>query len=251
MEFVIVAEDEPDAETARDLADRVLHAEPPSWLRLEEIRQMRTWTGLDAQTEFTRWRDIGDLYENTPRMPQYLGHERAGQSNDYDYAAARHALLLADRFATSGARRICAVVLVRDTDDQVRRRTESLKNAREDHSSNRFEVVLGIARPMREAWVLNGFEPQSDAEEERLQQERHNLPVDPLSECHELTASSPQAQNSCKRLVQTLTDGDSDRERACWWETDLDLLRERGAHTGLADYLEEVERLIPLFAHSS
>lgn len=247
MEFVIVAEGEPDVDTACDLADRVLHAEPPPWLRMEEIRQMRTWTGLDAQTEYTKWMDVGDLYEKTPRTPRYLGHEREGQSNTHDYAAAQHVLLLADHFATVENRQISAVVLIRETDDQASQRTQSLMNARKDHSSDRFEVVLGIARPKREAWILNGFEPQTDAEEKLLQQERQNLPVDPLTECHELTASGETAQNSCKRVVQVLTDGDSDRERACWQQTDLDLLRERGEYTGLADFLEEVERLIPLF----
>lgn len=247
MEFVIVAEDVPDVETARDLADRVLYAEPPPWLRMEEIRQMRTWTGLDTQTEYTRWRDVGDLYEETSRMPRYLGHDRAGQSNAYDYVAARHVFLLADHFAASEGRRICAVVLVRDADTQTQQRTRSLMNAREDHPSDRFEVVLGIAKPMREAWILNGFDPQSDAEEERLQQEKQNLPVDPLTDGHELTASSEQAQNSCKRVVHVLTDGDSDRQRACWHETDLNFLRERGENTGLADFLEKAERLISLF----
>lgn len=250
MELVIVAEAEPDVDTACDLADRVLHAEPPPWLRMEEIRQMRTWTGLAAHTEFTKWTDVGELYEKTPRMPRYLGHEREGQSNTHDYAAARRVLLLADHFITNEDRRIRAVALIRDTDDQVRQRTQSLKNAREDHSSDRFEVVLGIAKPMREAWILNGFEPQTNAEEKRLREERRNLPVDPLTESHELTASSEQAQNSCKRVVQVLTDGDSDRERACWQESDLDLLRERGELTGLTDYLEEVKRLIPLFTQS-
>lgn len=53
MEFVLVVEDQPDAEIARDLADRVLHAEPPNWLRMEEIRAMRTWTGLEAGSDYT------------------------------------------------------------------------------------------------------------------------------------------------------------------------------------------------------
>jgi hypothetical protein len=62
-----------------------------------------------------------------------------------------------------------------------------------------------------------------------------------------LTASSDQAQNSCKRVVRVLTGGDADRERMCWQTADLGTLRERGTETGLADFLREVEdRLLPL-----
>lgn len=32
-----------------------------------------------------------------------------------------------------------------------------------------------------------------------------------------------------------------EREKQCWEETSLQVLRERGVHTGLTDYLEEVE----------
>ncbi len=40
-----------------------------------------------------------------------------------------------------------------------------------------------------------------------------------------------------------------DREETCWTDCDLEVLRARGAETGLADYLDEVRtRIVPLFA---
>jgi hypothetical protein len=247
MEFILVAEGPSDVDISKDLVDRVLHAEPPDWLRMGELEGMRTWSGLQPDEEYTRWRNVGDLYDEMPRMPDYLGHERGGQSNNYDYAAARRVMLITDRLARNGDRPIRAVVLIRDTDTQKEERTQSLENARGDHDTDDYKVVIGIACPKIEAWILNGFEPQTDDESEHLQEERQRLPVDPLTEAHELTASSDDAQNNCKRVANGLTNGEEERKRACWKDTDLSLLRERGTHTGLSDFLDDVNRLIPIF----
>jgi len=181
MEFILVAEGPSDVDISKDFVDRVLHAEPPDWLRMGELEGLRTWSGLQPDEEYTRWRNVGDLYDEMPRMPDYLGHERRGQSNNYDYAAARRVMLIADRFATNGYRQIRGVVLIRDTDNQKEERTQSLENARRDHDTDDYEVVIGIACPKIEAWILNGFEPQSEEESERLREERQKLPVDPLT----------------------------------------------------------------------
>jgi hypothetical protein len=242
MEFVLVVEDQPDAQIARDLADRVLHAEPPDWLRMGEIRAMRTWTGLEAGSGYTKWTDVKHLAKNYDVGP--IGHRRSGEPGGIDFAQGRKAILLHEKLTRS--RNSPALLLIRDMDTQPERRL-GLEQAREEPKSGSLVIVIGAARPKREAWVLNGFEPKSEEEERRLQQERRTLPVDPLTESHMLTASSDQAQNSCKRVVRVLTGGDADRERMCWQTADLGTLRERGTETGLADFLREVEdRLLPL-----
>jgi AAA15 family ATPase/GTPase len=54
-----------------------------------------------------------------------------------------------------------------------------------------------------------------------------------------------------KLVVKQLTGGDSSREQQCWEETDLEILRSRGANTGLTNYLNEVEqRLISILDRS-
>jgi hypothetical protein len=40
-----------------------------------------------------------------------------------------------------------------------------------------------------------------------------------------------------------------ERQQQCWEETSLELLRERGIHTGLTDYIDEIEqRLTPILS---
>lgn len=105
---------------------------------------------------------------------------------------------------------------------------------------------------MREAWVLAGFDPQSQDERDRLDNERQQLGFDPNLRAHLLTAADESAKRSAKRVLARLTGGDWDREEQCWTQAALATLRERGAGSGLADFLDEiVERLVPLCASSS
>jgi hypothetical protein len=49
--------------------------------------------------------------------------------------------------------------------------------------------------------------------------------------------------------VRRLVGEDKDREETCWTGCDLEILRVRGAETGLAAYLDEIRsRIVPLFA---
>jgi hypothetical protein len=75
---------------------------------------------------------------------------------------------------------------------------------------------------------------------------------DPRSSGEQLTASESGAKRDAKRVLDALTSGDLDREDACLEEPTLAVLAERGATTGLASYLREVEeRLVPLFDPSA
>ncbi|MFN3199069.1 MAG: hypothetical protein ACE366_11780 [Bradymonadia bacterium] len=50
-------------------------------------------------------------------------------------------------------------------------------------------------------------------------------------------------------MLEQLTDGDTERERACIIETPLDLLKDSGEATGLTQYLNELRtRLVPLIS---
>lgn len=131
--------------------------------------------------------------------------------------AARRALLL-----LMNGPKLDAVVLVRDSDNQLERRL-GLEQARKDRKWP-FQVVIGLAIPKRESWVLVGFEPQ------------------------EALAQARRETGDLKRILQLLVGNDYDREEACWTECPLETLAERGQSNGLAEYLEEVRtRLVPLF----
>ena len=89
---------------------------------------------------------------------------------------------------------------------------------------------------------------RDDAERALLERERRTLGFDPRFAAAQLTASEAGAKRDAKRVLEALTGGDRDREDACIEETALHVLVERGAATGLASYLEEIEeRLVPLF----
>jgi hypothetical protein len=141
---------------------------------------------------------------------------------------------------------IDAVVLVRDSDDQHERR-DGLNQARAASTiANR--IVIGLAIPERETWVISGFNAENDDERDTLQAETQNLGANPCLRSHELTAcKDDQAMRSPKRVLAALTKGDWNRQRRCWTMTDLAVLERRGQRNGLADYLKEVnERIVPL-----
>ncbi|WP_242515140.1 hypothetical protein [Sorangium cellulosum] len=112
-------------------------------------------------------------------------------------------------------------------------------------------MLLGVAHPMRECWVLAGFVPETRPEVAALDALRKELGFDPTARSHELDASSKTAKRSPKRILERLTGGEVDREARCWTEPDLDHLRQRGRDNGLAAFLSEVEeRLAPALSSS-
>jgi hypothetical protein len=104
-----------------------------------------------------------------------------------------------------------------------------------------FRIVLGCAHPMREAWVLCGFEPDGDEERSRLQVLRQELGFSPSEHSHRLDAKDEHAKRSAKRVLRILTGGDHAREQRCWQVTSLETLHDRGEQTGLRAYLIELE----------
>nr|WP_322683238.1 hypothetical protein [Nostoc sp. DedQUE07]MDZ8128687.1 hypothetical protein [Nostoc sp. DedQUE07] len=147
-------------------------------------------------------------------------------------------------------RQIKAVIFIRDLDNQPERR-EGLEQARSEHINRQpqLKIVIGAANPKREAWVLNGFIP-SNQEERILEQIKARLNFDPCIESHRLRSTSheePDRIRNPKVVVERLTGKDMEREQQCWEDTNLNLLRERGVHTGLTAYIQEIEQhLIPI-----
>lgn len=55
-------------------------------------------------------------------------------------------------------------------------------------------------------------------------------------------------KRSPKRVLEALTTGEHDREKLCWTEAPLSLLRTRGHGSGLVSFLDEATAgLVPLF----
>jgi hypothetical protein len=148
---------------------------------------------------------------------------------------------------------IDGVVLVWDMDGQANDRRLGLEQARaEMQKLVQFQIILGRPDRMREAWVLAGFDPQSQGERDRLDDERQQLGFSPNTQAHLLTAADQLAKRSAKRILAVLTDRDGGREEQCWTDAPLATLRARGVGSGLAEFLDEIEqRLVPLCAAPS
>lgn len=237
-ELGVVCEARADRDTSCELADRVL-VEQIDWLEPEMLESQRKWRGLTSDTPFLRWASVyGELKRSG--LKGIFGHFN-GAPGAPDALVARQALLLLAMSQQPPA----AVLLVRDSDGDERRRT-GLEQAR----SNRpwpFEVVIGVAEPKREVWALVGFDPRGADEEARLREVEKRLSFHPVREAHRLDAREHGAKNDAKRALEELTADGKERERECWRETPLDTLAQRGHRVGLSQFLAEVrERLVPL-----
>ncbi len=232
--FVVVYEAPADLQLATELADRVL-CERIDWLDEHLLDTQRVWVSDDSGTPF-KWSSLRDWADKCG----VKAHGHFGdQPGEPDAKMARRAIVLVRKVLGD----VNAIVLVRDLDDQPNREI-GLKQAA-THSGGGVPIVIGAANAERESWVLAGFIPATEAEENALQQARQDLGFNPVEEPQRLTAvKNDQAKRSPKRILNLLVAGDRERESACWRDTPLDRLRERGGENGLRQYLLEVERVL-------
>lgn len=245
MTFVlaVVCEALADRDTACVLADRVL-LESADWIEKEQLDFYRQWCGLAKNDLFLAWKDVSTLarQQNIRPHPSFDGGPIAPDAH-----AARRALLLLKINADFPD----LVLFIRDDDRDTRRRNglEQARKWAETHHRLVDRIVIGLAHPKRECWVLAGFDPKNDEERELLESVRSELGFNPCTEAEQLTAKHDGDKRSAKRILAYLTKGDKNREADCWNTALLPLLRQRGQSTGLADYVLELEKfLVPLFA---
>lgn len=243
-EVIVVVEDRSDAEIATKLAERVL-VEVVDWLEPEQLPYCIQWRGFKENTPFSNWKtDVKNAdkiaTEAGLRMPKTRGHS-AGSPLQPDGASARKAIILTQILQRKQPE-IKAVLLIRDLDNQPMRRA-GLEQARQEMPKDLpLQIILGMADPKREAWVLNGFIAQTQTEEQSLSEIQTKICFDPCEDAHKLrslTTDSDQSRN-IKKVLEQLTQNCYEREQKCWEDTPLDILRQRGSKTGLREYLAEV-----------
>lgn len=240
--LAVVCEARADYETACALADRVLCAEV-EWISAEVLGEYRRWRGFAEAESFLTIQHVPALarQKNILSRGKFDGNPLAP-----DEHLGRRAFLLLYTLQPLPD----AVLLIRDDDRQTERR-RGLEQARKWaaeklHGLN--TIVLGLAHPKRECWVLAGFVPKDEREQGLLDAVRQELGFNPCVKAEELTAKHDRDVRSAKRVLSVLTCANADREAECWVSASLDILRQRGENTGLADYLEELRsQLVPLF----
>lgn len=241
--IAVVCEARADRDTACGLADRVL-LEAADWIEKEELDYYRRWCGASKEQSFLPWKDVKSLarQENIRPHPSFDDSPIAPDAH-----AARRALLLLKKHGGFPD----LVLLIRDDDRDARRR-DGLEQARRwmaKHHRLVDRIVIGLAHPKRESWVLAGFDPRNDAERTLLDSICRELGFNPCTNAEQLTAKHEGDKRSAKRVLDCLRCGDPNREADCWNTIPLEFLRERGQHTGLADYLQELQLFfVPLFS---
>ena len=242
LRIAVVHEAQDDFDIATHLADDVI-LEAIEWLDRDLLPFQREWIARNPDHVSLKWKTI-------PRLARELNIKAHGHIKDEPLEIEAGATRRAIRYLKAIFEDLNAVILIRDQDDEPRR-LEGLKQARnEDHGN--LVVVIGLAIIEREAWVLAGFQPQDESEQALLDVERQTLGFQPHEQSHRLTAGKDDnAKLSPKRVLSVLCRSTTTRERLCWTQTPLAILRERGTSNGLSHYLDEVRtRLVPLFGNT-
>jgi hypothetical protein len=236
--IVLVVEGTSDVRVVRGFAERALLEKSADF-----DSSLLTWRGLDDGTDFVQWSGVLRVIKDR-RIERRYGHFPGKISDDSGLVYARQARNALTLCHEAGMP--LAVILVCDADSQPER-LEGLKQAREDHQSfyePDYPVVVGMANPCREAWVLCGFEAK-DHEKQKLLAKTKELTFDPTREAHKLNTSN--SVRNAKQVLEFLIENEVDREEPCWNETIYAHFFKHGDQCGLKAYLEEVqEHLSPL-----
>jgi hypothetical protein len=231
------------------LVDRVLRGSGPTWVaeNLEAPEVIRTW----QPDGFGRaYFDLHKLDEYVDRLTVRVPHGHFGGTPGGAGALMARTVFWIVRTVHRGAPDdpIEAVVLVWDGDSQSEQRSAGVETAREEARAwAPFRIVCGFPDPEREAWVLAGFEPCDEGERARLDELQRELGFSPVLDAVRLRGRRGDPRD-IKRILRELTADDHEREERCWTDPPLEVLRARGAATGLTAFLDEIEAiLIPLF----
>ena len=240
--FVVICEAAADFRTASGLVERVI-VDGVEWIEAGQTEHFFRWQGGNIQFPFWLWGEIDDRARQAGIRVQGHFDQEPGAA---DARIARRALNYLRNLWQDG-QQIDGILLIRD-DDGDRDRGIGLAQGRNAVPDLSSRVVIGLAHHKRECWVLSGFLPADEREAALVAELRRELTFDPSIESHRLTAKPDHEVRSAKRVLGRLTQDDWDRQAACWTETPLATLRERGEASGLKAFLGEVEdRLVPLF----
>lgn len=232
LEVTVVAEARADFEMGFGLARRV-----SSDLGTGHELSSR---GLTAGESFTVWSRVCKLVSSEGRSEARRPRRFALSRGPFKGGDAETAWKIAGLFALEGARSEgSTILLVRDTDNESER-ADGLRREVERLKQNGVPVLLALAHPKREAWVLHGFELRNRREEDSLTRQIAKLGFDPRLNSHRLTAEGRKGKLNAKQVLEDLVENDHDREAVCWQKTSLATLKDRGGRTGLADLLDQL-----------
>jgi hypothetical protein len=238
LRVLVFAEDVLGMTLARDLYDRVVVERGPRWMAdlwadSATRATQRAWSGLDAADAFTKWTSAPAIASRHRVVTHGLGLK------GYSLVAYRAA-----RLAARAAPLPDLVVLCIDTQGSRTMREDLLDGLRRAGAGG-LPFALAVAHQEAEAWVAAGFDPENDAENAILRELEAEHGFAPTREPHRLTPNRPTDPHDAKRVCASLFPGGtlSPRAERCWLDTSLDVLEQRGARTGLPEFLADVLRV--------
>lgn len=250
VRIVVVAEAEADRRMVCGLIDRKIAHHAPDWFDRDDaaaqLDALRVWCGLEPGVLFTRWNSL--KYLSQPGSDKAPGLRALGfgplQGQGYDRPSMRKALIHFKLMQPPAD----ALVISRDLDGQhTDERRASLEEGASEINSDGVCICLAIQNPMREAWLLNGFDLKTPTERKVFESERAAIGFDPCCQAERLSTADESALRSAKRVLRVLSGDNREREEACWLESEWPVLRERGLKTGLTAFLDAVkDRLVQL-----
>lgn len=230
--FGIAAESGADARIVARMVDLVLEREV-DWFG-DQRSTLRRWCGLHEGTDYLDSHGYNEeLHKANIRLQGRFG-------GGLEERQLRGLMILFER----SEKQPHALVICRDTDGRPERRTAAERAMADARCP--FPVTVAMAHPELEAWLIAGFEPETDAERDTHRQLRTSLGFDPLAKSHELSATSDVSKRDCKRVLAALVADDRTRRERCV-DGAIELSGDRGQGNGLASFVEDVrKRIAPL-----
>ncbi|MBK8265238.1 MAG: hypothetical protein IPK80_28400 [Nannocystis sp.] len=233
MIFFFAGEDRGHFEAGSSVALRVLKSSV-GWFEDTPV----AWRGPEADHQWFKFKDAMSL-ARAAGIQTTGGF--GGGAREFEVRAYRAMMLLWKKLAEDLGRRgedVVAGFILRDEDGEPRRRAGA-EQARSTVSL-RFKLALGFCVPEVESWYLCGLEPEDDAERARLDALRRRLGFDPRRSSERLTSTARGSERDAKKILKGLI-GEVPERRARCLDLPVEHLRERGATSGLKDFVAEVE----------
>lgn len=248
--WLLCAEDLLSATLAKELVDRVVRERAPEqWLRdlwdPEGVHLHREWVGVRPDQWWADRSALDRICEEHEIAIAVRDRESGRRRAPHGKASMA---FKAARAAQSLTQPPELLVLSGDTDgaiDPTLYFEEGLRMA----DYNEPSVCANIHRES-EAWLIAGFVPQNNAEREALQRACDTLEFDPTLQPERLLSNVSGDERDCKRVARTLFDPSggfslrNPRVQACWSDTPLALLEERGERAGIKNFIEQVQTVV-------
>ncbi|WP_437715080.1 hypothetical protein WMF45_00860 [Sorangium sp. So ce448] len=170
--FALAAEDNGHHAAVTRLTDRVLEGRV-EWFQPETRDELRGWRG---PTQVHAYWALKNAFHDARSLGLPIRGDFGGEPAQLEAGMIRAQLLLWKR-AHLGGERIDVVFIARDTDGK--RRLAGAQQAA-SHGDWEFRIVLAYPEPEIEAWYIAGFEPATEDERARAEEQKLQLGFSPL-----------------------------------------------------------------------